>query len=105
MDKKLKALFDYQRFEKNEHLERVIRGTEVGCELSDDSLAIVAAAGEFLSPARKDDAEQRIREELGILPGKEDWQVLDKNGPEQLTVKDAGTYSVEYATISDPEKN
>ena len=48
MEKKLKALFDYQRFEKNERLEKLIRETEnrYAGELSDDDLSLVNAAGE-----------------------------------------------------------
>lgn len=48
MENKLKALFDYQRFEKNERLERLIRETENGyaAEISDDDLSLVNAAGE-----------------------------------------------------------
>ena len=47
MEKKLKKLFDYQRFEKNERLEKIIEETESRYkgELSDDDLAFVAAAG------------------------------------------------------------
>ena len=48
MEKKLKKLFDYQRFEKNERLEKIIKETEsrYGGELSDDDLSLVNAAGE-----------------------------------------------------------
>ena len=48
MENKLKALFDYQRFEKNAKLERLIRETENGyaAEISYDDLSLVNAAGE-----------------------------------------------------------
>lgn len=48
MEKELKKLFDYQRFEKNERLEKLIRETEsrYATELSDDDLSLVNAAGE-----------------------------------------------------------
>ena len=48
MEQKLKALFDYQRFEKNERLEKIIAETEsrYAQELSDDDLSLVNAAGE-----------------------------------------------------------
>ena len=48
MEKELKKLFDYQRFEKNEKLEKLIRETEgrYAAELSDDDLSFVSAAGE-----------------------------------------------------------
>ena len=48
MKNNLKSLFDYQRFEKNEHLEKLIGESENRCakELSDDDLTLVNAAGE-----------------------------------------------------------
>lgn len=47
MENKLKKLFDYQRFEQNEHLAKLIAETETrqAAEVSDDDLAFVAAAG------------------------------------------------------------
>lgn len=46
MEKKLKRLFDYQRFERNEHLEKLISKTESRArELSDEDLSFVNAAG------------------------------------------------------------
>ena len=44
MEKKLKRLFDYQRFEKNEKLEKLIKQTEerYGTELSDELLSMTA---------------------------------------------------------------
>ncbi len=49
MENKLKALFDYQKFEKNEHLQKIIVDTEnyYGKELDDNDLFFVNAAGEF----------------------------------------------------------
>lgn len=48
MEKKLKILFDYQRFEQNEKLEKLIHETEsrYASGLSDDDLFLVNAAGE-----------------------------------------------------------
>ena len=48
-EQKLKKLFDFQRFEKNERLEKLIRETEsrYAAELSDDDLSLVNAAGEI----------------------------------------------------------
>ena len=48
MEKKLKKLFDFQRFEQNKALEKLIPETEnrYAAELSDDDLALVSAAGE-----------------------------------------------------------
>lgn len=45
----LKKQFDYQRFEKNEKLEKLIQETEsrYAKELSDDDLFLVNAAGEI----------------------------------------------------------
>ena len=49
MEKILKKLFDYQRFEQNERLEKLIRetGNRYAAELSDDDLLLVNAAGEL----------------------------------------------------------
>lgn len=49
MEKKLKKLFDYQKFEGNAGLAALISETEsrYDNELSDDDLENVAAAGEF----------------------------------------------------------
>ena len=49
MEKKLKKLFDYQKFEKNPRLQKLIGESEArleAAELSDDSLEKVSAAGE-----------------------------------------------------------
>ena len=48
MEKKLKAMFDYQRFEGNKSLAALIRETEQrDCrELSEDELSFVNAAGD-----------------------------------------------------------
>ena len=46
-EKKLRLLFDYQRFEKEPALGRIIEQVEGGVkELSDDDLALVNAAGD-----------------------------------------------------------
>lgn len=49
MEKKLNKLFDYQRFEKNEKLGKLIQETECRSVnvLSEDELSLVSAAGEF----------------------------------------------------------
>ena len=48
MEKKLKNLFDYQRFEKNPRLQKIIDQSGSLCkkELSDDELTFVNAAGD-----------------------------------------------------------
>ena len=48
MTKKLKLLFDYQRFEAHPRLEALIRESEdrLGKALTDESLSAVNAAGE-----------------------------------------------------------
>lgn len=49
MEKKLKKLFDYQKFEQNPRLQKLIGESEArleAAELSDDSLEKVSAAGE-----------------------------------------------------------
>lgn len=47
MDKKLKAMFEFQRFEKNSRLQKLIEETEnrMARELLDDDLWMVNAAG------------------------------------------------------------
>lgn len=49
MENKLKNMFDYQKFEKNSRLEKLISDTEsrYARELTDDDLVMVNAAGEF----------------------------------------------------------
>lgn len=48
MENKLKNMFDYQKFEKNSRLEKLISDTEsrYARELTDDDLVMVNAAGE-----------------------------------------------------------
>ena len=47
MEKKLKQMFEYQRFAQNPRLEAIIRAAEDGArELSDDDLSAVNAAGD-----------------------------------------------------------
>ncbi|MCQ2419328.1 MAG: hypothetical protein MJ085_06020 [Clostridia bacterium] len=52
MENKLKKLFEYQKFEQNERLAKLIAETEArqAAEISDDDLEFVAAAGDRLSP-------------------------------------------------------
>ncbi len=54
MEDKLKLLFDYQRFEKNQSLENLIQETEnyYDRELSDEEMKFVAAAGELNANGR-----------------------------------------------------
>lgn len=49
MENRLKALFDYQKFENNESLNALIMETQarLGTELSDDALSMVSAAGDI----------------------------------------------------------
>ena len=52
MENKLKRLFDFQRFEKNPRLEKLVEETESRCarngrELSDEDLDRVSAAGDL----------------------------------------------------------
>lgn len=49
MERKLQAMFDFQHFQQNERLARLIEETEsrYGEELSDDDLGLVSAAGEI----------------------------------------------------------
>lgn len=52
MEKKLKSLFEYQRFARNERLSALIAESEAACseELDDDMLFFVSAAGELPVP-------------------------------------------------------
>ena len=58
--KKLTALFDYQRFERNERLQALIEDTENRCMnvLSDDDLEWVSAAGEETDLKDKKDGQK-----------------------------------------------
>ena len=60
MTKKLTALFDYQRFERNKRLQALIEDTENRCmnALSDDDLEWVSAAGEETDPKEKKDGKE-----------------------------------------------
>lgn len=55
MEKKLKMLFDYQRFEENSALAALIRETESRAvrELTDDELSMVYAAGDQTAAMNK----------------------------------------------------
>lgn len=57
MENKLRKIFDYQRFEGNGRLEKLISETEsrYANALSDDDLAFVNAAGEFTADLEKED--------------------------------------------------
>lgn len=58
--KKLTALFDYQRFAGNERLQALIADTENRClnALSDDDLEWVSAAGEPSELREKKDGQK-----------------------------------------------
>ena len=58
--KKLTALFDYQRFERNKKLQALIEDTENRCmnALSDDDLEWVSAAGEETDLKEKKDGQE-----------------------------------------------
>lgn len=58
MENKLKQLFDFQRFENNPRLAKVISDAEAcGEALSDDDLFMVAAAGEPLFDFKDEEPE------------------------------------------------
>jgi len=72
MDSKLKALFDFQHFQEDPRLKRVIQSAESHCsqELSDDELLLVSAAGEATVPP----AEEQALDPVGaimVLEGEE----------------------------------
>lgn len=58
MEKKLKSMFEYQRFAANDRLSRIIAETEerYGREIDDDDLWMVNAAG---APVLPDDDKKR----------------------------------------------
>ena len=58
--KRLTALFDYQRFERNKRLQALIEDTENRCmnALSDDDLEWVSAAGEETDLKDKKDGQK-----------------------------------------------
>ena len=58
--KRLTALFDYQRFERNKRLQALIEDTENRCmnALSDDDLEWVSAAGEETDLKDKKDRKE-----------------------------------------------
>lgn len=60
MENKLKALFEYQKFEGNPRLQRIIEETEKKYSnvLSDDQLELVSAAG-TLADREKDKKSTR----------------------------------------------
>lgn len=55
MEKKLRDLFDRQRFEKNERIEKMLLETEsrYAKELSDEDLSFVNAAGALIPDTNK----------------------------------------------------
>lgn len=60
MEKKLASLFEFQKFEHNSKLDRMLAEAEAryGTELSDEDLDFVAAAGALvpkLQPEKKED--------------------------------------------------
>ncbi len=59
MEKKLKRLFDYQKFEENERLGKMIAEAEASAALSDEDLDFVNAA---MAPS---DPKGRIRTTCG----------------------------------------
>lgn len=56
VEKKLKKLFEYQKFEQNERITKFIAETKVHqtAEISDDDLEIVTAAGDMIAPNESD---------------------------------------------------
>ncbi len=58
MENKLKRLFEYQKFERNERLAQLITETEMrqAAEISDDDLEFIAAAGDVFEKNPEDKA-------------------------------------------------
>ncbi len=59
MENKLKQLFEYQKFQQNGRLAKLIAETEARqtAELSDDELELVAAAGDMFMPNENDSVD------------------------------------------------
>ena len=72
MEKKLKKLFDYQRFERNERLEKLISETEsrYAKNLSDDDLSFVNAAGEPVTSGAINNENSTIEPDSSYGAGK-----------------------------------
>lgn len=63
MEQKLKKLFEFQRFEKNEQLDQMIRDVEDGLPLSDysldeDALLLVAGGKKTEEDFKQEDEEK-----------------------------------------------
>ena len=74
MENKLKKLFDYQRFEQNEKLEKLVRETEnhYATELSDEDLSLVSAAGESGIDTNFGASNMPKEKQVGGLAGRND---------------------------------
>ncbi len=80
LDKRLELLFDYQRFDGNDRLTRIVEDTQCryAGELSDDEIELVSAAGEGVKGVLEGvkDAEGRIiageKSVKGLLPCEEE---------------------------------
>lgn len=74
MENKLNKLFDYQRFEGNKRLEKLISEAEsrYAAQLSDDDLSFVCAAGEADAGnvLNSDPKKSETLESLGGIAGK-----------------------------------
>ena len=73
MENQLKHLFEYQKFEQNSRLSRLIAETEhrQTAELSDDELELVAAAGDILGQNNNENSGQiELEIECGGAPDK-----------------------------------
>lgn len=63
MDKKIKALFELQKFIQEPSLEEVIKDTtpDFGCELSDDALFAVAGGKENNGGTKEQSGEKGVK--------------------------------------------
>lgn len=62
MENILKKLFDYQKFENNENLEKIIKDSQKKrlAKLSDDKLQLLNAAGDIFATNFSKDMEKKI---------------------------------------------
>ena len=103
MENKLKKLFDYQRFENNAKLEKLIRETEThyAAELSDVDLLLVNAAGEPEIDIISCGSTPQEKEQVGGIAGCNDnGTITDCYHAGSIT----GDFIGNYADVNDPKK-
>ena len=103
MEKKLKKLFDYQRFEQNDKLEKLIHETEsrYAKGLSDDDLSLVNAAGEPEVGKIQGGSTPQKEEQIGRMTGRNDNGTVTGYNTGGLTDGLTGDFIGNYADNND----